>query len=184
MSSMFASILCCCGSREHASEEPDENTRLIAPVDEPIPQPRHAVDSERMKERLGHIVRSKEGKMVSLQGSTSFAGTRSASRVSDAGEEHSQSASSLSAADPDEDLSPVHAPTTPSVRVIRGANRGRPAVRRISPSGLGASARAQEAEAGGSEGAGSSSGNDGGSQPEAGPSTVQPVGSLSASWGD
>ena len=88
--------------------------------------------------------------MVSLQGSTSFAGTRSASRVSDAGEEHSQSASSLSAADADEDLSPVHAAPTPNVRVIRGAIRGRPAVRRISPSGLGASARAQEAEAGSS----------------------------------
>ncbi|VDC04999.1 unnamed protein product [Peniophora sp. CBMAI 1063] len=183
MSSVLASILCCCGPRERedASDEPDENTRLIVPVDEPIPQPRHAVDSERMKERLGHIVRSKEGKMVSLQGSTSFAGTRSASRVSDAGEEHSQSASSLSAADADDDLSPVHAPPTPNVRVIRGAIRGRPAVRRISPSGLGASARAQEAGAG-AEAEGS--GSDGAAQPEAGPSTVQPVGSLSASWGD
>ncbi|ETW87584.1 hypothetical protein HETIRDRAFT_448068 [Heterobasidion irregulare TC 32-1] len=54
-------------SRPGQSSQPDERTRLIPQTEEPAPI-RNAVvvDPERMAERLRGIVRSKEGKMVSL----------------------------------------------------------------------------------------------------------------------
>ncbi|KAA1475099.1 hypothetical protein DENSPDRAFT_841832 [Dentipellis sp. KUC8613] len=72
----FFSQLCCCirPAPENTEGEPDERSRLIQPtVDEPLPQ-RHAnpVDQDRMKERLGVIVRSKEGKMVNIHAPLPF----------------------------------------------------------------------------------------------------------------
>lgn len=62
-------MFCCCfrTRSDSTSSQPDERTRLIPQTEEPAPI-RNAVvvDPERMAERLRGIVRSKEGKMVSL----------------------------------------------------------------------------------------------------------------------
>ncbi|KAI0745626.1 hypothetical protein C8Q76DRAFT_704223 [Earliella scabrosa] len=57
---------CCMRGRSPTPNGPDERTPFIQPTDE-IPPPRnYTVDHQKMKERLGHIVRSKEGKMVNV----------------------------------------------------------------------------------------------------------------------
>ncbi|KAJ8488624.1 hypothetical protein ONZ51_g3454 [Trametes cubensis] len=69
MASIFRFVFGCCLRRQRVSdlEEPNENTPFIAPTDD-IPPPRNytTIDHEVMKERLGTIVRSKEGKMVNV----------------------------------------------------------------------------------------------------------------------
>ncbi|EIM80975.1 uncharacterized protein STEHIDRAFT_161981 [Stereum hirsutum FP-91666 SS1] len=57
-----------------AQDEPDEQTRLIQPTEDAAPVQRHTtvVDHQRMKERFGTIVRSKEGKMVSVNAPLPF----------------------------------------------------------------------------------------------------------------
>ncbi|KAI0332279.1 hypothetical protein GY45DRAFT_490827 [Cubamyces sp. BRFM 1775] len=64
MASIFHYAFGCCMRRKRVSdlEEPNENTPFIAPTDD-VPPPRNytTIDHEVMKERLGTIVRSKEG---------------------------------------------------------------------------------------------------------------------------
>ncbi|KAI0674889.1 hypothetical protein C8Q78DRAFT_1075237 [Trametes maxima] len=57
---------CCIRSRPQNPEEPDERTPFIQPTDEVPPILTYTVDHDRMRERLGTIVRSKEGKMVNV----------------------------------------------------------------------------------------------------------------------
>ncbi|KAI8992920.1 hypothetical protein BD414DRAFT_289948 [Trametes punicea] len=68
MASYFRYVFGCC-IRSHSrspNPEPDENTPFIPPSDDAPPPRMYTVDHERMKERLGTIVRSKEGKMVNV----------------------------------------------------------------------------------------------------------------------
>ncbi|KAF9227167.1 hypothetical protein BS17DRAFT_450300 [Gyrodon lividus] len=66
---MFSLLFSCCGFRQRSHETPTvphEHTRLIpATEDTPTPQPR-VIDHQRLKDRLGTVVRSKEGKMVNV----------------------------------------------------------------------------------------------------------------------
>ncbi|KAI9061706.1 hypothetical protein FKP32DRAFT_1594226 [Trametes sanguinea] len=69
MASFFHHVFGCCirrRSRTVNPEEPDENTPFIPPSDDAPPPRTYTVDHERMRERLGTIVRSKEGKMVNV----------------------------------------------------------------------------------------------------------------------
>ncbi|KAI0358712.1 hypothetical protein OH77DRAFT_1209361 [Trametes cingulata] len=67
MASVFRQIFgCCIRSRSPSSEEPNESTPFIQPTDEVPPIRTYTVDHDRLKERLGTIVRSKEGKMVNV----------------------------------------------------------------------------------------------------------------------
>ncbi|KAL7281374.1 hypothetical protein ACG7TL_004684 [Trametes sanguinea] len=69
MASFFYHVFGCCirrRSRTLNPEEPDENTPFIPPSDDAPPPRTYTVDHERMRERLGTIVRSKEGKMVNV----------------------------------------------------------------------------------------------------------------------
>jgi len=75
MASFLLRILCCIGKRPRDRTISDEESRLIptSTVDgeiltgnAPSPDARAAFDNEIFKERLGSIVRSKEGKMVSV----------------------------------------------------------------------------------------------------------------------
>ncbi|TFK53808.1 hypothetical protein OE88DRAFT_1284104 [Heliocybe sulcata] len=77
MSSFFNAVFACC-LRAHSPspERPDETTHLIpAAQDVDIPPQRPhvvVVDPQKMKERLGTIVRSKEGKMVNVHSPAPF----------------------------------------------------------------------------------------------------------------
>ncbi|KAI0026987.1 hypothetical protein K488DRAFT_74908 [Vararia minispora EC-137] len=201
---------------EEHDAEADERTRLLPddPVCDPVrsgvvqiysgtsysPQQRHVVDQERMKERLGVIVRAKEGKMVNLHAPLPFnlhnaVLARSASRVSAQpsldDDEASQSTSSLSVPADAPDVEPDEPRAPLSVRLVRAAPalRGRSSTRRISPTTL-----AKRDDTGSASGSGSGSAADAReaeSTPQAqpGPSTaraltIQPVGSFSRSWGD
>ncbi|CDO75689.1 hypothetical protein BN946_scf184585.g2 [Trametes cinnabarina] len=69
MASFFQHVFGCCIRRRlhlHNPEEPDENTPFIPPSDDAPPPRTYTIDHERMRERLGTIVRSKEGKMVNV----------------------------------------------------------------------------------------------------------------------
>ncbi|GJE92840.1 hypothetical protein PsYK624_089980 [Phanerochaete sordida] len=60
---------CCWRRRLNSVGEPDEHTRLIRPAPEnevPSPTPNYVVDQQIIRDRLGSIVRSKEGKMVNV----------------------------------------------------------------------------------------------------------------------
>ncbi|KAI1794239.1 hypothetical protein LXA43DRAFT_1072826 [Ganoderma leucocontextum] len=57
---------CCMRSGPSTTSEPDERTPFIQPSDEATPVRNYTVDHQKMKERLGYIVRSKEGKMVNV----------------------------------------------------------------------------------------------------------------------
>ncbi|PIL36284.1 hypothetical protein GSI_01947 [Ganoderma sinense ZZ0214-1] len=57
---------CCMKSGPSTTSEPDERTPFIPPSDEVPPARNYTVDHQKMKERLGSIVRSKEGKMVNV----------------------------------------------------------------------------------------------------------------------
>ncbi|KAI0708928.1 hypothetical protein C8T65DRAFT_649391 [Cerioporus squamosus] len=57
---------CCMRAGSPDSNGPDERTPFIQPADEVTPPRSYTVDHQKMKERLGHIVRSKEGKMVNV----------------------------------------------------------------------------------------------------------------------
>ncbi|KAF9266433.1 hypothetical protein L218DRAFT_956190 [Marasmius fiardii PR-910] len=71
----FLNFLCCCSNSEGQSsktsqqEEIDETTRLIPEIvaEQPPSSPTLVyVNHERLRERLGTIVRAKEGKMVNV----------------------------------------------------------------------------------------------------------------------
>jgi len=72
--SLLYFVFCCLRPRSLApSDEPDENSRLIPASDDVPPAARHViVDQQRMKERLGVIVRAKEGKMVNVNAPLPF----------------------------------------------------------------------------------------------------------------
>ncbi|TDL25954.1 hypothetical protein BD410DRAFT_825885 [Rickenella mellea] len=76
MMSMLSQVFfCCLRSRTHDKLHPDETTPLIRPTDEVSPYPGHEdviVDYQKTKERLGVIVRSKEGKMVNVLSAVPF----------------------------------------------------------------------------------------------------------------
>ncbi|EIW62707.1 uncharacterized protein TRAVEDRAFT_160672 [Trametes versicolor FP-101664 SS1] len=57
---------CCIRAHSPGPKEPDERTPFIQPSDEVPPIRTYTVDHDRLKERLGTIVRSKEGKMVNV----------------------------------------------------------------------------------------------------------------------
>lgn len=65
---------CCVRQRRRDPTVPDERTFLIPATtagDAPTPQPR-VVDHQKLKERLGTVVRSKEGKMVNVNAAFPF----------------------------------------------------------------------------------------------------------------
>ncbi|TBU48649.1 hypothetical protein BD309DRAFT_987168 [Dichomitus squalens] len=67
MASIFQLVCCCCARGGPSGQnEPDEHTPLFQPSDDSPPARNYTVDHQKMKERLGHIVRSKEGKMVNV----------------------------------------------------------------------------------------------------------------------
>jgi len=71
----FFSLFCCClRPRTHSFPiEPNENTPLIPASDDVQPASRHIIiDQQRMKERLGVIVRAKESKMVNVNAPLPF----------------------------------------------------------------------------------------------------------------
>ncbi|KAK7053585.1 hypothetical protein R3P38DRAFT_3576552 [Favolaschia claudopus] len=77
---MFPSVFCCCRVRDSVEEDdrtvmPTETTHLISPVPG-IPSPglaeTSAVDHQKLQDRMGTIVRTKEGKMVNLTVRTPF----------------------------------------------------------------------------------------------------------------
>ncbi|KAN0130277.1 hypothetical protein V8E53_011900 [Lactarius tabidus] len=72
--SLLSFLFCCLRPRSvPSSQEPDENSRLIPASDDVLPAARHViVDQQRMKERLGVIVRAKEGKMVNVNAPLPF----------------------------------------------------------------------------------------------------------------
>ncbi|KAG8214095.1 hypothetical protein J3R82DRAFT_10853 [Butyriboletus roseoflavus] len=69
---MFALFFSCCGLRHRPHEPPGERTPLIPQSDDtPTPQPR-VIDHQKLKECLGSVVRSKEGKMVNVNAQFPF----------------------------------------------------------------------------------------------------------------
>ncbi|GBE80441.1 hypothetical protein SCP_0301560 [Sparassis crispa] len=69
MSSLISHLLSCClRSHSPVQGEADERTHLIPETTiTDIPQPRsYVVDQQKLKDRLGTIVRAKEGKMVNV----------------------------------------------------------------------------------------------------------------------
>ncbi|OAX41137.1 hypothetical protein K503DRAFT_864092 [Rhizopogon vinicolor AM-OR11-026] len=72
---MFSYLFSCCvRQRRRDPTIPDERTYLIPATtacETPTPQPR-SVDQQKLKERLGTVVRSKEGKMVNVNLSFPF----------------------------------------------------------------------------------------------------------------
>ncbi|KAI9455243.1 hypothetical protein BJY52DRAFT_1188468 [Lactarius psammicola] len=72
--SLLSFLFCCLRPRSLASsDEPNENSRLIPASEDVPPAARHVIiDQQRMKERLGVIVRAKEGKMVNVNASLPF----------------------------------------------------------------------------------------------------------------
>ncbi|EPQ56861.1 hypothetical protein GLOTRDRAFT_137359 [Gloeophyllum trabeum ATCC 11539] len=76
MSSFFSAVFACCLRAKSPDREPDERTHLIpAAQDADVTPPRPhvaVVDPQKMKERLGTIVRSKEGKMVNVHAQAPF----------------------------------------------------------------------------------------------------------------
>ncbi|KAJ7661068.1 hypothetical protein B0H17DRAFT_1094609 [Mycena rosella] len=75
--SFLARLLCCCsGPRTPAHDVestgqviPNETTRLLDPPSSPAPI---AVDHQKLSDKLGSIVRAKEGKMVSVSARAPF----------------------------------------------------------------------------------------------------------------
>ncbi|KII92926.1 hypothetical protein PLICRDRAFT_172956 [Plicaturopsis crispa FD-325 SS-3] len=76
MASVLSQVFCCLRSRSGSSDEgrPDEHERLIPAVND-APQTISdvvVVDRQNLKDRLGTIVRSKEGKMVNVNAHVPF----------------------------------------------------------------------------------------------------------------
>ncbi|PCH35973.1 hypothetical protein WOLCODRAFT_20252 [Wolfiporia cocos MD-104 SS10] len=75
MAALFARLFgCCIRSRSHspAQAEPDETTHLIPPTNEIPPIRAYVVDQQKINERMGTIVRAKEGKMVNVSAQLPF----------------------------------------------------------------------------------------------------------------
>ncbi|KAH9026684.1 hypothetical protein EDB83DRAFT_2526613 [Lactarius deliciosus] len=71
--SLLSFLFCCLRPRSSSSDEPNENSRLIPASEDVPPAARHVIiDQQRMKERLGVIVRAKEGKMVNVNAPVPF----------------------------------------------------------------------------------------------------------------
>ncbi|KAJ7181272.1 hypothetical protein C8R46DRAFT_599650 [Mycena filopes] len=75
MSSLFTQLFCCCLRPRPAPPDvesttviPNEHSRLL----EPPASPASVVDHQSLSDRLGTIVRAKEGKMVSVSARTPF----------------------------------------------------------------------------------------------------------------
>ncbi|KIK99399.1 hypothetical protein PAXRUDRAFT_132209 [Paxillus rubicundulus Ve08.2h10] len=71
---MFSFLFSCCGFRQRRHEThavPDERTRLIPDAQDTPTQPR-VIDQQRLKDRLGTVIRSKEGKMVNVNAQFPF----------------------------------------------------------------------------------------------------------------
>ncbi|KAH9949099.1 hypothetical protein B0H21DRAFT_820459 [Amylocystis lapponica] len=73
MSVFIAQVFACCiRGRSRSSGDPTERTPFIPPTNELPPSRNYVVDYQKLKERLGGIVRSKEGKMVNVNASLPF----------------------------------------------------------------------------------------------------------------
>ncbi|KAI0074423.1 hypothetical protein K474DRAFT_1665432 [Panus rudis PR-1116 ss-1] len=72
MHELLRQILCCCRARSNSLDEPDETTPFIRPTNDVVSQTNPAVDHQKLRERLGTIVRSKEGKMVNVNAPLPF----------------------------------------------------------------------------------------------------------------
>ncbi|KAH9025652.1 hypothetical protein EDB84DRAFT_365723 [Lactarius hengduanensis] len=71
--SLLSFLFCCLRPRSSSSDDPNENSRLIPASEDVPPAARHVIiDQQRMKERLGVIVRAKEGKMVNVNAPVPF----------------------------------------------------------------------------------------------------------------
>ncbi|KAJ7728523.1 hypothetical protein B0H16DRAFT_1588898 [Mycena metata] len=74
MSSLFAQLFCCCVRPRadpidaESTVIPNEHSRLLDPPSSPA----IVVDHQKLSDRLGTIVRAKEGKMVSVSARTPF----------------------------------------------------------------------------------------------------------------
>ncbi|CAL1706076.1 unnamed protein product [Somion occarium] len=72
MGSLFKEIFCCCRRGSPTFDEPDERTHLIRPTEDVLSTTGPIVDHQKLRERLGTIVRSKEGKMVNVNAMLPF----------------------------------------------------------------------------------------------------------------
>ncbi|OCH89056.1 hypothetical protein OBBRIDRAFT_836112 [Obba rivulosa] len=73
MADFFRSIFSCCiRTSDESREEPNEHTQLLPPSEGLLPTRSYVADSQKMKERMGTIVRAKEGKMVNVNAPLPF----------------------------------------------------------------------------------------------------------------
>jgi len=63
---------CCIRKRTRENQEPDERTPFIPVTDDTPTPPLRVVDHQKLKERLGVVVRSQEGKMVNVNSQYPF----------------------------------------------------------------------------------------------------------------
>ncbi|KAI0249632.1 hypothetical protein BJV78DRAFT_657555 [Lactifluus subvellereus] len=228
--SLFSLFCCCLRSRQHSlPDHLNETSPLIPPSDDvpcvtsdysifyltdiPFssrPAARHIiVDHQRMKERLGVIVRAKEGKMVNVNAPLPFnlnntnnkrprlSRLRARSPQPSVDTEHQSvvSSASASASALHELDDEVRWPTL-NVRIVRGGSalaRGRPITRDAIPpepemaegeaTGAGTEAAEQPAEAAVVRPSGAAEGAQA-SRMSGTTFKIQNVGSLSRSWGD
>ncbi|KAH9993530.1 hypothetical protein BJV77DRAFT_349119 [Russula vinacea] len=143
---LFSLFCCCLRPRRHFLPlEPNENTPLIPASDDVQPASRHIIDQQRMKERLGMIVRAKESKMVNVNAPLPFnlttngnkqprlsrLSTRSPQPSLDMERQSVASSASASASASHELDEDTRRPTL-NVRIVRGGSllaRGRPITR-------------------------------------------------------
>jgi len=211
----FFSLFCCClRPRPHfLPTNSDENAPLIPASDDVQPAARHIIiDQQRMKERLGIIVRAKEGKMVNVNAPLPFnlnsnnqrqprlSRLRTRSPQPSLEAERQSVVSSASASGSQELDEDMRWPTL-NVRIVRGGSalaRGRPIMRdtasheprtegeETGPAPTAAAAAvASVAEENRAEVQSGVAGNIGDAARLAGTAfKIQNVGSLSQSWGD
>ncbi|KAJ7728014.1 hypothetical protein DFH07DRAFT_851444 [Mycena maculata] len=100
-SSLLARLFCCCSVRPRGPVSdvesaviPNESSRLL----DPPPSPTLVVDHQKFSDRLGTIVRAKEGKMVSVSARSPFTLHSAASPTSDAADNDVRADSGLARA--------------------------------------------------------------------------------------
>ncbi|KAI6166060.1 hypothetical protein EDD17DRAFT_119998 [Pisolithus thermaeus] len=72
---MFSWLLSCCRRRKHQHDPegvPNERTPIIPPTEDPQTTPPRVVDHQKLKDRLGSVLKSKETKMVNVNAQFPF----------------------------------------------------------------------------------------------------------------
>ncbi|EMD33838.1 hypothetical protein CERSUDRAFT_117903 [Gelatoporia subvermispora B] len=73
MADIFRSLFfCCIRTRNELTEQPNERTHLLPPPEDIPPARSYIADPQKMKERMGTIVRAKEGRMVNVNAPLPF----------------------------------------------------------------------------------------------------------------